>query len=460
VLCSIGQRRPVLGLCTYLKFIPYKVSIALDEKTHDDILQQIYSAIDDEAESLVDSFGDEASRLWEEDSASMSITSLLAAQYMSLGYQFRGKDHAVLQYLAEAVRIGTAMGLFGVERETAQQRLGHLSAEQTKIASYAAWGIFNWTMLMAVFYHQPGVEYPKIPPVLPIPDVKATRVESVGIDPIHSAQARQFRALFPTLCGFWSILNEVAVSYYSNSSKPSASHVTIQFAEYKYKELLAWADNLPSALSRSGYKSHLVITFHVWFHAAILDIFRPFVEPASSHHYKLKTFSSGVSSPGIVYDASLQQLKRLIVIYRFNYKPSTYSMVWHTALLYVANAMLQGTEQEDWLVYFLLCLYGYEGLGKSFRVAEVMGRGLLSMAMRNGHLSGDHSRRIMANFQRRKLWDNVKGEIRATCMLDLDLAMSQPFAASAEKLAADFDDNATFVDYTSLYDIEEAAERN
>lgn len=107
---------------------------------------QIYSAIDDEAESLVDSFGDEASRLWEEDGASMSITSLLAAQYMSLGYQFRGKDHAVLQYLAEAVRIGTAMGLFGVERETAQQRLGHLSAEQTKIASYAAWGIFNWTM--------------------------------------------------------------------------------------------------------------------------------------------------------------------------------------------------------------------------------------------------------------------------------------------------------------------------
>jgi hypothetical protein len=30
----------------------------------------------------------------------------------------------------------------------------------------------------------------------------------------------------------------------------------------------------------------------------------------------------------------------------------------------------------------------------------------------------------------------------------------------AEKLAADFDDNATFLDYTSLYDIEEAAERN
>lgn len=115
--------------------------------------------------------------------------------------------------------------------------------------------------LMAVFYHQPGVEYPKIPPVLPIPDVKAPRGVSGGMDHIHSSQARQFRALFPTLCRFWSILHEVAVVYYSNNPKPSASHLTIQFAEYKYKELLAWADNLPPALSRSGYKSHLVVTF-------------------------------------------------------------------------------------------------------------------------------------------------------------------------------------------------------
>lgn len=398
---------------------------------------QIYSAIDDEAESLVDGFGDEAYRLWQEDGASVSITNLLATQYMGLGYQSRGKDHAVLQFLAEAVRIGTAMGFFGLKHKPAQQRMGRLSAEQTKIASYAAWGIFNWTMLMAVFYHQPGVEYPKIPPVLPLPDMKAPKVVPGGMDPIRSSQARQFRALFPTLCEFWSIMNEVAVVYYSNDSKPSVSHLTIQFAEYKYKELLAWADNLPPVLSRNGFKSHLVVTFHVWFHAAILDIFRPFVQSAGDGHYKLRTFSSGISSPTIVRDASLEQLKRLIVIYRFNYRPSTYSIMWHTALLYVANAMLQDTEKKDWLVYFLLCLYGYEGLDKSFRVAEAMGRGLLSMAMRNGYLSGDHSRRVMADFQKRKLWDHVKGEIRATCMLDLNLAMSQPFAATAERESAE-----------------------
>lgn len=199
----------------------------------------------------------------------------------------------------------------------------------------------------------------------------------------------------------------------------------------------------------------------VWLHSAILDIFRPFIGPTNTTAFELKTFSSGISSPVIVRDASLEQLKRLIVIYRFNYRPSTYSMVWHTALLYVANAMLQQTDKEDWLIYLLLCLYGYEGLGKSFRVAEAMARGLLSMAMRNGHLSGDHSRRIMADFQRRKLWDHVKGEIRATCMLDLDLAMSQPYAATAEKLAGDFEENLTLATYTNLFDVEETtAERN
>lgn len=128
-------------------------------------------------------------------------------------------------------------------------------------------------------------------------------------------------------------------------------------------------------------------------------------------------------------------------------------MVWHTALLYLANAMLQNTEQKDWFLYFLLCLYGYESLCKSFRVTEAIGKGLLSMAMRNGSLSGDHARRIMAEFQERKLWTHLKEEICATCMVDLDLAMSDPPAATVETLAGDFDDNAMIQDYTNIFEV-------
>lgn len=191
----------------------------------------------------------------------------------------------------------------------------------------------------------------------------------------------------------------------------------------------------------------------LWLHSAVLDIFRPFIRnsgnaAAAPHH-----FSSGIRSPEVIYAASTEQLKRLVVIYRLNYKPSTYSMVWHTALLYLANAMLQNTEQKDWFLYFLLCLYGYESLCKSFRVTEAIGKGLLSMALRNGSLSGDHARRIMAEFQERKLWTHLKEEICALCMVDLDLAMSDPPAATVETIAGDFDDNAMIQDYTNIFEV-------
>jgi hypothetical protein len=191
----------------------------------------------------------------------------------------------------------------------------------------------------------------------------------------------------------------------------------------------------------------------LWLHSAILDIFRPFIRDSGDAEAASHEFSSGIRSPELICAASTEQLKRLIVIYRFNYKSSTYSMVWHTALLYLANAMLQNTEQKDWLLYFLLCLYGYESLCKSFRVTEAIGKSLLSMAMRNGRLSSDHARRVMAEFKRRKLWIHLKKEIRATCMGDLDLAMSDPPAATVETLAADFDDNAMIQDYTRFYEV-------
>jgi hypothetical protein len=245
----------------------------------------------------------------------------------------------------------------------------------------------------------------------------------------------------------------VAAAYYSNSSAPIPAPATLEFAKSKYEELLEWTDKLPSDMSRSGKEPHVVIIFHLWLHSAILDIFRPFIHDFGSAAASPQDFSSGSESPEAVCDASIEQLKRLVVIYRFKHKQSRHSMVWHTALLYLANAMLRKTEQKDWLLYFTLCLYGYESLCKSFRVTDTIGKGLLSMAMRNGSLSSEHARRIMDEFQEGRLWNHLKEEIRATCMVDLDLAMSDPTSATAEVLAGDFDDNAMIQDYTRIFEI-------
>lgn len=113
---------------------------------------------------------------------------------------------------------------------------------------------------MGVFYHQPGVEYPKCPPTLPIPS-DDNDPAGAALEPLSTRlSVRPYYILFPILCSFWRILGEVATTYYSNKSGEIRDRVTLQFAEFKFRELLAWADNLPSSLARTGHKSHLVMT--------------------------------------------------------------------------------------------------------------------------------------------------------------------------------------------------------
>ena len=170
---------------------------------------------------------------------------------------------------------------------------------------------------------------------------------------------------------------------------------------------------------------------------------------------RLRTFSGASSSPEAVYMASVNQLKRFILNYRQNYRSSAYTILWHAALVYAANAALQNTEDKTWLFYFLLCLHEYEELRKSWRVAEVITKGLLSMALRNDSVSTETARRLLNYVQQNSLQD-VPGELRATLMVDLDLSTSDPNSVKVERLAADFEDNVLLRVFTCEFDKEQA----
>lgn len=105
----------------------------------------MYSSIDLQADHLVDLFCGEAERLWELENGSLSTINMVAAQFMSLAYLVREQDDAVLKYLLEAVRIGTSLGLFGVNADMAPYLRTGLSPEVARATAYSAWGIFNWT---------------------------------------------------------------------------------------------------------------------------------------------------------------------------------------------------------------------------------------------------------------------------------------------------------------------------
>lgn len=198
----------------------------------------------------------------------------------------------------------------------------------------------------------------------------------------------------------------------------------------------------------------LIKEYSLWFHAAILDIFRPYMQE-NSHGERLRTFASSDSSPEAVCTASVEQLKRLITNYRLNYRSSAISILWHTALIYVVNAvLLTDSTEETWYPYLLLCVYGYERLGRSWRVAEGISKGLLSMILQKSDVPSHMARRIMHDIENSTI-NRLPGEIRATFMADLSLGLSNPGSATVEHLAEQFEGNAMLSDYTNIHDHEE-----
>ncbi|KAF4341829.1 nitrogen assimilation transcription factor nit-4 [Fusarium beomiforme] len=417
----------------------------------------MYSAVDPTVQSFVPQFCDEAEKRWSLEKATDSLVNLAATQLLGLAYLGNGKDHYVLTYVSEVHAMGARMRLFGVEQSVAISKAKQVSAELQSATSYAAWGTFNWIVLMALFYQQPGLSYPEHPPIVPIPGHKwYCSSEPSPETPQQTLQQTYMGDTFPILCRFWRIMHEVTLKYYRDQPFPReglSSHITLSFAEYKYRELIAWAETLPPSMVRSEQSPHHVLVFHIWLHVAILCILRPFTVRArdSPKPLRLKTFFCKRSSPDAAYKASVNQLKRLVVAYRENYTCSSYTMLWHTALIHVANAILGDTKDPAWRFYLFFCVQTYGELRRSFRFAETIGRSILSMTLQRGDLSAEEARKLMVQFEENRL-SSPSEDIRATFMADLNLAMTDPEEASVESLSDKFEDIALFREFTNAGD--------
>lgn len=106
----------------------------------------------------------------------------------------------------------------------------------------------TFASLMSLFYHQPGMKCLGAPPELPIPNM----------EPTGRSSPPYMGCSFPQLCRLWSILSEVGLVYYSDGQSPWGSRGSLPFAEYKYRELLAWSNSLPSQLIQDNRNPHHV----------------------------------------------------------------------------------------------------------------------------------------------------------------------------------------------------------
>lgn len=105
----------------------------------------------------------------------------------------------------------------------------------------------------------------------------------------------------------------------------------------------------------------------------------------STPHSPQSASSSSASQTS--YYASANRLQHLLVLYRLHYKgrPTSLSVLWQTAVIYVANHNIRpvGSSTEEKRFFLRLCMASLRDLYCTYRVFGSVSRGLLDMALQH-----------------------------------------------------------------------------
>ncbi|KAL8730799.1 MAG: hypothetical protein Q9181_004543 [Wetmoreana brouardii] len=365
-----------------------------------------------------------------------SLPSLAAISLMSIGCIYQGKDDRAAEFMKDIIRMGQRMNLFGCNiHKAALETFRAMPDDLLRASAHTAWGVYSWVTLYSLHYHEPGA---RVSPMLPIPgdgthdqqDKLAIRIASYA-PPVYMGQT------FTALCKLWTIFQEMILVYYAAEQCLVTERVDVSFARSLYQKLLSWADQLPPSATRQDRSPHHVIILHILYHVAILDVFRPFVN--EQQPLQIRSASAANQPADAVFAASVNQLQQLMYIYRTCHRSATYTILWHTAMLYVANALFRDPSDPSLRSIFSFCLEGYRDLVASFPVAEGILRGLLTMAMHLRIISTSYARDILTQAHEKGKHHHMRQDLRANFMVDLNLALSSRENAKVENVARDFE---------------------
>jgi hypothetical protein len=201
----------------------------------------------------------------------------------------------------------------------------------------------------------------------------------------------------------------------------------------------------------------------MWFHCAILDIFRPFTT-ASPNPPRLRSFTSPDATPHKVFNASLDQLKCLALLYKIRTPSTQYATYVNTSLLHIANAALKEAGSSDatdpnpsWRFYFMLCVRYWQDLYTGYPIYRDIAQAFLSMAVRDRAISGAEANTLMRELRARSHGHGADGETTADgkpastrIIADFDLAAKNREEAQVAAMANKFEDVTLFNEFTNV----------
>ncbi|KAK8007109.1 DnaJ like subfamily A member 5 [Apiospora arundinis] len=409
----------------------------------------LYAPIDPGTLAIANSFLSEAETLWISERASDSITTLAGAQLLRITTLLQSSDQQSVAYSHEGRLMAGRMKLFGVAHSADNaSHFATLTTKWQRATAHTAWGVYNCFAALGIFQ----LEYDAIPytPILPIPGEHATEeFQRFGVTwPAHPLP-NYVGHTFGPLCKLWTMVQEVSVVYGVTSGTTVADRIPLSFAESKYLKMLAWSDTLPSTFAYGRQSSANNLLFHMYFHGAVLNVFRPFQR--RPHEYSMRSFASPDSFPTAAFAASLNQLKRLVVLTHLHHPPIDRSPFLAAMLVHLFCGLLKNAGDAEWKDYFDLCLVLGSQLFTWYRVLGQILQGTLAMGLRDGVLTGTEAQDLLRKYVsagRHKVMEDIPKE--GAFILDLDLAMTAPVDAMAQSLARRFDDLVLFSEFAHV----------
>ncbi|KAK7952546.1 uncharacterized protein PG986_008274 [Apiospora aurea] len=410
----------------------------------------LYAANDPGTVTIANAFYAEAEMLWTSERASDSLATVSGTQLLRTMALLQSKDRQSVEFGREGKLMAVRLKLFGAAHSAGTaSHFAKLSAEWKKATAHTAWGVYNWLTLYGIFES----DYDAIPytPILPIPGESITdEVERWGVIwPAHPLPSYA-GYIFGPLCKLWTIVQEVAAVYIVKSGTLVADRIPMSFAESKYQKLLAWSDTLASTYAYGRQSPANLLLFHMFFHGAVLNVFRPFQR--RPHDYKMESFASPDSFPTTAFVASLNQLKRLLVLTHLHHSPDDRSPFLASALVQLFCGILKNVNDAEWKEYFDLCMMVGSQLFKWYHVFGPILQGTLAMGLRDGALTSKEALDLLRRYVSADMHDEPMEVIMsgAASTLDLDLVMTDPTDAMTESLARQFDELVLFSEFAHV----------
>ncbi|KAJ4265341.1 hypothetical protein NW762_004626 [Fusarium torreyae] len=218
---------------------------------------QAYTPMHPEAAHYSSAFFADARAQWSQygDRESITLSSVSALQLLCMTAITHGKDDLALEYLRKGLQVAQSMGLVNLAPGTELVDAWFSDyADWRRAASYVAWGAFNWASVFSLHYHKSELEFP---PRLSMPgDVEAAiAAEEGGQTPLPVSVE-----IFKASSKLWTIFIAVTKAYYGQDGHTWLGQSNaLGFAEDIYRQLLAWADELPLSLVRCPGNSHAIL---------------------------------------------------------------------------------------------------------------------------------------------------------------------------------------------------------